>query len=213
MLSGRWWQALYPGIAIMLTILSLNLIAENLTKIFTANNKPTTKKSVSEISKVKQNNIKSDVSYKLQEQFLNKYLTISKESTEKRTDIKGVKLDSDILLQVKNLCIKFPVYGDVDVVQNVNFHLRSGSTLAIVGESGCGKSLISLAIMGLSDNNAKITGEINFDGTNLVGLNKKQMRAYQFRQIAMIYQDPQSALNPSMLIKNQLKQLIKHGGK
>lgn len=213
MLSGRWWQALYPGIAIMLTILSLNLIAENLTKIFTANNKPTTKKSVSEISKVKQNNIKSDVSYKLQEQFLNKYLTISKESTEKRTDIKGVKLDSDILLQVKNLCIKFPVYGDVDVVQNVNFHLRSGSTLAIVGESGCGKSLISLAIMGLSDNNAKITGEINFDGTNLVGLNKKQMRAYQGRQVAMIYQDPQSALNPSMLIKNQLKQLIKHGGK
>ncbi len=67
--------------------------------------------------------------------------------------------------------------------------------------------------MGLNDNNAKITGEINFDGTNLVGLNKKQMRAYQGRQIAMIYQDPQSALNPSMLIKNQVKQLIKHGGK
>ena len=84
--------------------------------------------------------------------------------------------------------------------------------MGLVGESGCGKSITSLTIMGLLDPKAKVSGEILYDGQNLLNMDQKQMNALRGREIAMIYQDALSSLNPSMLIKAQMKQLTKRGG-
>ena len=84
--------------------------------------------------------------------------------------------------------------------------------MGLVGESGCGKSITSLTIMGLPDPKAKVSGEILYDGQNLLNMDQKQMNALRGREIAMIYQDALSSLNPSMLIKAQMKQLTKRGG-
>ena len=84
--------------------------------------------------------------------------------------------------------------------------------MGLVGESGCGKSITSLAIMGLLDKKAQISGEVLYNGQNLLELNDRQMNQLRGREIAMIYQDALSSLNPSMLIKSQMKQLTKRGG-
>ena len=100
----------------------------------------------------------------------------------------------------------------VKAVNKVNLRLMPGKTIGIVGESGCGKSITSLAIMGLLDPKAEISGEILFDGKNLVGMDPKEHNALRGHEIAMIYQDALSSLNPSMLIKAQMKQLTSRGG-
>ena len=119
---------------------------------------------------------------------------------------------SEPLLQVKDLSISFPRHGDVNVVDRVNFTVRPGETMALVGESGCGKSITSLAIMGLLDPRARIEGEIIFDGRNLLEMSPKERNALRGHDIAMIYQDALSSLNPAMLIRSQMKQLTSRGG-
>ena len=84
--------------------------------------------------------------------------------------------------------------------------------MGLVGESGCGKSITSLAIMGLIDPKAQISGEILYQGKNLLEMTPKQHGALRGHEMAMIYQDALSSLNPSMLIKTQMKQLTRRGG-
>ena len=117
------------------------------------------------------------------------------------------------LLEVRNLSISFPnAHGDVEIVDNVSFEVRPGETMGLVGESGCGKSITSMAIMGLLPPTAKLTGEILFNGVDLLELSPKEHNALRGHEIAMIYQDALSSLNPSMLIKAQFKQLTSRGG-
>ena len=130
----------------------------------------------------------------------------------KRTDRFEPKSTEPPVIEVKDLCIKFPRHGDVNVVDHVSFSVRPGETMGLVGESGCGKSITSLAIMGLLDPKAEISGEILFDGKNLVGMSPKEHNALRGHEIAMVYQDALSSLNPSMLIKAQMKQLTSRGG-
>ena len=120
--------------------------------------------------------------------------------------------DATPLLEVRDLRISFPRHGDVDVVDHVNFSVRPGETMALVGESGCGKSITSLAIMGLLDKRADIRGEILFDGKDLLKMSPKERIALLGHDIAMIYQDALSSLNPAMLIRSQMKQLTSRGG-
>jgi len=129
-----------------------------------------------------------------------------------RSDRLRFTLDVQPLLEVRNLSISFPRHGDVSVVDNVNFTVRPGETMALVGESGCGKSITSLAIMGLLDPRATITGQIIFDGKDLLKMAPKERNALRGHDIAMIYQDALSSLNPAMLIRSQMKQLTSRGG-
>jgi peptide/nickel transport system permease protein len=123
------------------------------------------------------------------------------------------------VLEVKNLSIRFPGrFGDTAIVDNVSFSVREGETMGLVGESGCGKSITSLAIMGLLPKTAKISGSITFDGKELLdaATGNSSAKAYEGlrgRQIAMVYQDALSSLNPSMKIKDQLEQLTRRGGR
>ena len=150
--------------------------------------------------------------YAAQRESLEESLAKLREAEMKRTDRFEPKSTEPPVIEVKDLCIKFPRHGDVNVVDHVSFVVRPRQTMGLVGESGCGKSITSLTIMGLLDPKAKVSGEILYDGQNLLNMDQKQMNALRGREIAMIYQDALSSLNPSMLIKAQMKQLTKRGG-
>ena len=152
------------------------------------------------------------LAYAAQADMLNKRLAALKEAELTRTDRFAARTDVPPILEVKDLCIKFPRHGDVNVVDHVSFVVRPRQTMGLVGESGCGKSITSLAIMGLLDKKAEISGEIMYDGKNLLNLSDKEMNELRGREIAMVYQDALSSLNPSMLIRSQMKQLTKRGG-
>ncbi|ABK01587.1 ABC transporter related protein [Arthrobacter sp. FB24] len=138
----------------------------------------------------------------------------------KRTDrLPQVPSGARNVLEVKNLSIRFPGrFGDTAIVDNVSFTVREGETMGLVGESGCGKSITSLAIMGLLPKTAQISGSITFDGKELLdpATGHSSPQAYEGlrgQQIAMVYQDALSSLNPSMKIKEQMEQLTRRGGR
>ncbi len=116
------------------------------------------------------------------------------------------------LLEVKNLRTHFYTRkGVVPAVDGVDFQVAPGEILGIVGESGCGKSVTSLSILNLLIDYAKIEegSEINFEGRNLVGLPKKEMCKIRGKDIAMIFQDPMTSLNPVMTIEKQLMETVR----
>lgn len=94
----------------------------------------------------------------------------------------------------------------------MNFTIRPGETMGLVGESGSGKSVTSMAIMGLLPKTANVRGTATLEGKNLLDMNTRQLNEMRGREMAMIYQDALSSLNPSMLIKSQMAQLTKRGG-
>lgn len=118
------------------------------------------------------------------------------------------------LLKVESLRVSFRTKrGDIDVIRNINFNVAPGKTLGIVGESGSGKSVTSLAVMGLLPATAKISsGRILFDGRDLLQLNEREMRSLRGGQMAMIFQDPMSSLNPSFTVGYQIKEVLKYHG-
>ncbi|MEV6272474.1 ABC transporter ATP-binding protein [Kribbella sp. NPDC051936] len=109
-------------------------------------------------------------------------------------------------LEVKDLQVHFPTDdGLVKAVNGLSFTLERGKTLGIVGESGSGKSVSSLAIMGLhKGSRAQVTGEIWLDGAELVGMSVAEMRTLRGQQVAMIFQDPLSAMHPFYRVGDQL---------
>jgi oligopeptide/dipeptide ABC transporter ATP-binding protein len=114
------------------------------------------------------------------------------------------------LLEVDDLRTYFETRsGDVHAVDGVSFTLDRGKTLGIVGESGCGKSVTALSIMGLLVPAARIeTGEIRFEGRVLNGLSQHELEDVRGRQIAMIFQDPMTSLNPTLTIGLQLTETM-----
>ncbi|WP_303249200.1 dipeptide/oligopeptide/nickel ABC transporter permease/ATP-binding protein [uncultured Slackia sp.] len=214
-LSGRWWQALFPGLAIMITVLCLNILSEGMTDAMAAAPKAAIKASDSNLNSDREADrlvANPVLAYEAQAESLKERLAALKEIESKRTDRAESHTDDEPILEVKNLCIKFPRHGDVNVVDNVSFKVRPHQTMGLVGESGCGKSITSLTIMGLIDPKAEISGEVLYKGKNLLEMSQKEMNTLRGREIAMIYQDALSSLNPSMLIRSQMKQLTKRGG-
>ena len=117
------------------------------------------------------------------------------------------------ILSLRNLTAAFPTEdGLKEVVRNISFDVAPGETVAIVGESGSGKSVTSLAIMGLLDKRARVSGQVLLDGRDLLGLPEKQMRQVRGNDIAMIFQEPMSSLNPVFPVGDQIAELlIRHG--
>ncbi len=214
-LAGQWWQAMFPGLAIMITVLCLNIFSEGITDAMaTPKTVPVAKGDDKLATDREADLLVSDpkLAYKMQNELLCERLAMLRETENKRTDRFSAKTDVPPSLEVKDLCIRFPRHGEVNVVDHLSFVVRPRQTMGLVGESGCGKSITSLAIMGLLDRKAKITGEVIYNGQNLLSLNEREMNALRGREIAMIYQDALSSLNPSMTIKAQMKQLTKRGG-
>ena len=115
------------------------------------------------------------------------------------------------ILEVRNLTTSFRTErGVVDAVQGVSFHVEKGEILGLVGESGCGKSVTSQSIMRLYDEKrlAKYKGEILFDGQDLLSLPEKKMQAIRGRDIAMVFQDSLSSLNPVFTCGDQIMEAL-----
>ncbi|WP_237202827.1 dipeptide/oligopeptide/nickel ABC transporter permease/ATP-binding protein [Rothia endophytica] len=141
-------------------------------------------------------------------------LTDLKDAEAGRGDRLIANPNARVILEVKDLSIFFPErFGDTPVVDRVSFTVTEGQTMGLVGESGSGKSITSLAIIGLLDKKAKITGSVKFEGQELVGASESVYQKLRGSMISMVYQDALSSLNPSMLIKDQMKQLIRRGGR
>ncbi|MCG7346147.1 ABC transporter ATP-binding protein [Sporosarcina sp. ACRSL] len=117
------------------------------------------------------------------------------------------------LLEIKNLRTHFVKNKRViRAVDGIDFQIRKGETIALVGESGCGKSMTSLSIMGLvpSPGGKIVDGEIILDGVNLLDLTEKEMYRVRGKDIAMIFQEPMTSLNPVLTIGDQLTSVIIH---
>jgi peptide/nickel transport system ATP-binding protein len=117
-----------------------------------------------------------------------------------------------MLLEIKNLKVYFKSKDKiVKAVNGVNIEIEKGKTTAIVGESGSGKSVTSLAVMGLLDKSsiAEISGEIIFDGRNLLNLSKKELREIRGNDISMIFQEPMTSLNPALKIGYQMSEVFR----
>ena len=113
------------------------------------------------------------------------------------------------LLEVNNLKVNFRTPdGFVTAVNDLNFTLAQGETLGIVGESGSGKSQTAFALMGLLAGNGVIEGEARFNEQNILTLNEKAMNRIRSKEIAMIFQDPMTSLNPYMKVGKQLMEVL-----
>ncbi len=100
-------------------------------------------------------------------------------------------------------------HGPADAVRSISFTMERGDTLGLVGESGCGKSLTAMALMGLLPDSAKVSGSIQFNGTELIGLNDSGLRHIRGNRIAMVFQEPMTALNPLHTIGHQVAEPLR----
>lgn len=239
LMSGAWWATFFPGILIMLTVLCLNILSEGMTDAMVS---PRARKISADAANTEESTheleeaaagpddtnviVTVDTAVNLSVPSgvpdvlvpvapavpLSDRLADLRQRELTRTDRLVYSGDETPLLDVQDLCISFPRHGDVDVVDHVSFTVRPAETMALVGESGCGKSITSLAIMGLLDPKADVRGRILFDGQDLLQMTPKRRNALRGHDIAMIYQDALSSLNPAMLIRSQMKQLTSRGG-
>ena len=119
-------------------------------------------------------------------------------------------MSTDALLEIEDLRVRFKTSrGLVHAVNGISFHVRPGETLGLVGESGCGKSVTALATMGILPRAGRIpSGSIKLDGRELVGLSERAWRRIRGKEIAMIFQDPMTSLNPVLTVGAQLREAI-----
>lgn len=211
---GKWWTAFFPGMIITATVLCLNILSEGITDAMVAAPKGPAVAQVSSDSEREADRLLLDPrrAHAEQAESLQSSLDALESIEEKRDDRFAPASEAAPLLEVKNLSIRFPNHGEVDVVDRVSFAVKPGETMGLVGESGCGKSITALSIMGLINPKAKLAGEILYQGRNLLEMKPDERQGLLGNEMAMIYQDALSSLNPAMLIKAQMKQLTSRGG-
>ncbi|MGW6414599.1 dipeptide/oligopeptide/nickel ABC transporter permease/ATP-binding protein [Streptomyces sp. NPDC055055] len=208
LLSGGWWATFFPGMVLLVTVLALNMLSEGLTDASAAPESTRT-----ETGSAKRESAAPAVRRTSREDVDAALARLAEVVRTTPPTARPVAADAKALLVVKDLAIRFPDrYGEVNVVDGISFTVREGETLGLVGESGCGKSITSLAIMGLLARNAEVSGTIEYRGRNLLTMDRKERQALAGPEIAMVYQDALSSLNPSILVGKQLRQLTSRGG-
>ncbi|WP_406079390.1 dipeptide/oligopeptide/nickel ABC transporter permease/ATP-binding protein [Micromonospora sp. NBC_00858] len=200
---GGWWATFFPGLLILLTVLALNVLSEGVSDAWAAPAaRRATNVSTGDALEQAQPGVGEVVSLP--------GLTVAAQRLRERA---RPLPQGQPVLEIKNLSIGFEGrHQGVDIVDGLSFDVRPGEVVGLVGESGSGKSLTALAVMGLLPQGARVRGEVAFQGTNLLSLNAKRRRALMGREIAMVYQDALSALNPALRIGTQLAQMIRRGG-
>jgi oligopeptide/dipeptide ABC transporter ATP-binding protein len=115
------------------------------------------------------------------------------------------------LLRLREVCVAYPTASGaaVPVVRNVDLQLAPGEILGLAGESGCGKTQLLLSILGLNGPHALVSGSVNYRGQELVGLRTAELNAVRGARIAMVFQDPATALNPYLRIGAQLIEMLR----
>ncbi|MFE5338456.1 dipeptide/oligopeptide/nickel ABC transporter permease/ATP-binding protein [Isoptericola sp. NPDC056573] len=229
-MGGYWWATFFPGLLIMVTTLALNVLAEGMTDAMVAAPRSAARpaavqdEETAEAHAVEAAAGVAEGATSVEDLEvppaghepavpLEERLAELREAELARADRRVYTGDAAPLLEVRDLSIRFPArHGDVAVVDEVSFAVRPGEVMGLVGESGCGKSITSLAIMGLLDPAAQLDGQILYRGRDLLTLKGRERAALRGTDIAMIYQDALSSLNPSMLVRAQMKQLTRRGG-
>jgi oligopeptide/dipeptide ABC transporter ATP-binding protein len=137
--------------------------------------------------------------------------TIAAGDTANVGDMSDTQTDQ-ALLEAKNLRVTFgPPEAPVVAVDCLSFRVAAGEVLGIVGESGCGKTATARSVIGLNraDPHCRVTGQVKFRGRDLLGLSERQMRGVRGREIAMIFQDPLTSLNPLQRIGTQIGEMLR----
>jgi peptide/nickel transport system permease protein len=202
-LTGGWWATVFPGLLMLITVLSLNVLSEGVSDAWAA---PAAR----------------DVKVREQEDPLEapepgtgKVLELpglTEAAQRLRTRARPVPTGEPVLA-VENLTIGFAArHAGVNIVDGISFEVHPGEVLGLVGESGCGKSLTALTVMGLEPKGARVTGQVRFNRRNLLAEPMRVRRRLLGHEMAMIYQDALSSLNPAMTIRSQLKQVVRRGG-
>ncbi|WP_306999346.1 dipeptide/oligopeptide/nickel ABC transporter permease/ATP-binding protein [Amycolatopsis thermophila] len=204
-LTGGWWATLFPGLMILITVLALNVMSEGISDAWAAPSARTAK--AAEVAKaVVAEEAAENVAPVLPIRGLRE---VGERLMRRSRPLAG----TEPLLSVEGLTISFPErHNGVNVVDDVSFTVQPGEVLGLIGESGCGKSLTALSVVGLQPRTARLSGRLVFDGTDLLSMKPSERRRHLGRDIAMIYQDALSSLNPAMTISAQLKQFTRRGG-
>ncbi|MET8225037.1 dipeptide/oligopeptide/nickel ABC transporter permease/ATP-binding protein [Streptomyces sp. NPDC005301] len=202
-LTGGWWATVFPGLLMLLTVLSLNILSEGVSDAWAA---PAAREVAAraDADPLQAPRPGSGEVVALP--------GLSEAARRLRSRARPLPAGRPVL-SVEDLAVGFDGrHGGVDIVDGVSFDVRPGEVLGLVGESGCGKSLTSLAVMGLEPKGARVRGRVRFDGRQLVGEPMRVRRRLLGHEMAMVYQDALSSLNPAMTIRAQLRQVVRRGG-
>jgi peptide/nickel transport system permease protein len=203
-LTGGWWATVFPGLLMLVTVLSLNILSEGVSDAWAA---PSAREvEVPEDDRLQAPEPGSGEVVQLP--------GLTEAARRLRARARQLPRDGQPVLAVENLAIGFDQrHGGVDIVDGISCEVRPGEVLGLVGESGCGKSLTALAIMGLAPKGARVRGQVRFGGRDLLAEPMRVRRRLLGHEMAMIYQDALSSLNPAMTIRAQLKQVVRRGGR
>ncbi|MER5958237.1 dipeptide/oligopeptide/nickel ABC transporter permease/ATP-binding protein [Streptomyces longhuiensis] len=202
-LIGGWWATVFPGLLMLLTVLALNVLSEGVSDAWAA-------PAARDVSGVEADRLEAP---KPGSGTVLELPGLTEAATRLRSRARPLP-EGDPVLQVTDLAIGFDArHGGVDIVDGITFDVRPGEVLGLVGESGCGKSLTALTVMGLEPTGARIRGRVTFDGQELIGRSMGARRRLLGHDMAMIYQDALSSLNPAMTVRSQLKQVVRRGGR
>ncbi len=118
---------------------------------------------------------------------------------------------SKAVIELKDLQTQFQTEeGTVKAVNHVSFSVREGETVCVVGESGCGKSVTALSVMGLiAESGSVVGGDILYEGKSLLGMKEKELRSLRGNDIAMIFQEPMTSLNPVFTVGEQIVETLR----
>ncbi|MEV4784971.1 dipeptide/oligopeptide/nickel ABC transporter permease/ATP-binding protein [Streptomyces tuirus] len=204
-LTGGWWATVFPGLLMLVTVLSLNILSEGVSDAWAA-------PAAREVD-VRED----DDPLEAPEPGSGEVLPLpglAAAARRLRARARPLPQGRQPVLAVENLTVGFEGrHGGVDIVDGVSFEVLPGEVLGLVGESGCGKSLTALAIMGLQPKGARIGGQVRFHQRDLLAEPMRVRRGLLGHEMAMIYQDALSSLNPAMTIRAQLKQVVRRGGR
>ncbi|MEW2255058.1 dipeptide/oligopeptide/nickel ABC transporter permease/ATP-binding protein [Streptomyces sp. NPDC047869] len=217
-LTGGWWATVFPGLLILLTVLSLNILSEGVSDAWAA---PAAREVTAPEDPAEAPEDRPEAPEDRPE--------AAEPGTGEVLPLPGLaeaarRLRSRArprpapggppVLAVENLAVGFPGrHRDVDIVDGVGFEVHAGEVLGLVGESGCGKSLTALTVMGLQPRGARVRGQVRFRQRDLLAEPARVRRRLLGHEMAMVYQDALSSLNPAMTVRAQLGQLVRRGGR
>ncbi|MEV0633753.1 dipeptide/oligopeptide/nickel ABC transporter permease/ATP-binding protein [Streptomyces sp. NPDC050619] len=202
-LTGGWWATVFPGLLMLVTVLSLNVLSEGVSDAWAA---PSAREvEVRDEDRLETPEPGSGVVLPLP--------GLTAAAHRLRSRARPLPQGQQPVLAVEYLAIGFEGrHHGVDIVDGISFEVQPGEVLGLVGESGCGKSLTALAIMGLEPKGARVSGQVRFNQRELLAEPMRVRRRLLGHEMAMVYQDALSSLNPAMTIRSQLKQVVRRGG-
>ncbi|MFF3329694.1 dipeptide/oligopeptide/nickel ABC transporter permease/ATP-binding protein [Streptomyces sp. NPDC002888] len=205
-LTGGWWATVFPGLLMLVTVLSLNILSEGVSDAWAA---PSARQ-------VDPHDVHKDA-LEAPEPGSGEVVELpglTEAARRLRARARHLPRDGQPVLAVGNLAVGFDGrHGGVDIVDGISFEVYAGEVLGLVGESGCGKSLTALTVMGLEPRGARVRGQVRFNRRELSAEPMRVRRRLLGHEMAMVYQDALTSLNPAMTIRAQLKQVVRRGGR